>query len=204
MKKERLTKAQEKRIGLLKLIWINVGLLGLLVFAGCSMCGKGCGQIPECGSAEMEDGSISYVSIPLCGGCLTSERGCSTCLWGERYLISKIEVDAEGEEGEEDVEGCILSCSELYYGSNGCSGILGCFGCSGCLKCGSVAQSVYTGCYVEDCKNCATYWGSTRSENEFSAGCSKGCIKVNKSHDAKLGGMAEALEFEADNYSKED
>ena len=204
MKKEKLTKEQEKRIGILKLIWINVGLLGLLIFAGCSMCGKGCGQIPECGSAEMEDGSISYVSLPLCGGCLTSERGCSTCLWGERYLISKIEVDAEGEDGEEDVEGCIISCSELYYGSSGCSGILSCFGCSGCLKCGSVAQSVYSGCYMGGCKDCAFYWGSTKSENEFSAGCSKGCIKVNKSHQAQLGGVAERLEFTVDINSEED
>ena len=108
---------------------MNILILAVSVFSIISAffmtgCGKGCGQIPSAGSADID---MSYISMPMCGGCTTSGWGCSTCLWGENCVFATI-----SENSSEDNDYTLINCSELYYGNS-------------CLGCGYSPEYVYNG-----------------------------------------------------------
>lgn len=122
----------------------------VLCIAGCG--GKSC-QKPSCQSAN----GITVVSLPGCGGCLTSGWGCNTGCWSQAYGCMGI---------RDGCDGCGFVAANNYYGSKSCIGcgekaksdmamfVVGCDGvaCVGsvgdCNACG-IGYNKHTGCDVE-------------------------------------------------------
>ncbi len=67
----------KKRLNFLYLVIVCVSVMFMFLLTGC---GNGCGQVPHFGDSEFDGTEYTYVSLPLCGGCLTSEWGCTSCL----------------------------------------------------------------------------------------------------------------------------
>lgn len=79
------------------------------VACGCGSQGKSC-EKPNCSSS----GDNYCVSIPGCGGCLTSGRGCGNCsLWSQACIVYS------GKDGDEDAFAIL---DEYYVENSGCAG----------------------------------------------------------------------------------
>lgn len=162
-------KKNEKRMNFLTLVLSCLAFAGLFFMTGC---GKGCGQMPD-GGAVTEDGmQLAYVSIPMCGGCLTSEWGCSSCLWGEKVTLSTY-TSNESEENNMTM----INCGEIYYGSK-------------CTGCGDNPEYVYCGfgngkLDGKDMTGC--YYGSTVGDAEYVCGYYDGCACATKNEDMTFG-----------------
>lgn len=130
-----------------------IGIAGFMV-----LCATGCGgnscETVQCGDYEEEDGAFYGVSIPGCGGCLTSGKGCGSCLWPQSCKILYGNIDI----GEKQA---LVGVDTRYY-------------TSGCLGCGQTEESCYSGCLIQDSKNWGVVYGSTDSE-EHLIGCANGC-----------------------------
>ena len=95
------------------LIMASMSLFMILCMAGCGG-GESCESV-KCGSYEEEgDATIHGVSIPGCGGCLTSGRGCGSCLWPQscKMIYGDIEYD----------DGPTIAAVDTQYFTNGCLG----------------------------------------------------------------------------------
>jgi len=136
--------------------------LFLVLIIGASLlmlfCATGCGESScetvQCGNYKEEDGTFYGVSIPGCGGCLTSGKGCGSCLWPQscKMLYGNIEY------GDKKT---FVAVDNQYFSS-------------GCLGCGQTEESCYNGCLVQDAKNWGCVYGSSESE-EHIVGCANGC-----------------------------
>ncbi len=141
-----------------------VGLFGLFALAGCG--GKSCETI-KCGSTEFMGGKASGISIPGCGGCLSSGKGCNSCLWPQSCKISCGSWNEEytDEEGNTKTDtATIKGCDTRYYGD-------------GCLGCGQGEKTCYSGCIninYEQQKLNGFFYGSSDEAEKF-IGCSNGC-----------------------------
>lgn len=162
-------KKNEKRKNFLTLVLSCLAFAFLFFMTGC---GKGCGQLPDGGSAEADGMQLAYISIPMCGGCLTSEWGCSSCLWGENCALSTI-TSNESEENNISV----VNCGEIYYGDK-------------CTGCGDSPEYVYCGLAagtVDSKEITGCYYGSTAGNAEYVAGYYDGCACATKNEDLTFG-----------------
>lgn len=137
----------------------------LIASVGCAVvfCATGCGgescEMPKCSAKQDDDlgkvvgiTSATGCSVPGCGGCLSSGKGCNSCLWSQSTKC----VLANGEflDGEAET---INSCDTIYYSPS-------CFGC------GSEKKHTYTACVTFKGGNVkfaygnndkAYYWGKS-------------------------------------------
>ena len=131
---------------------------GTLCITGCG--GNSCETI-KCGSGEVYGGKATGISIPGCGGCITSGRGCDSCLWAQSCKFVSL-----SDTGEENSEGSFNGCDVRYYDG-------------GCLGCGQQEKSCYAGCIknssdsASESMNGIIYGSSDGSENFI--GCAGGC-----------------------------
>ena len=126
--------------------------LGLVCITGCG--GSSC-EKPKCASEEDGGVSVKAVSVPGCGGCITSEKGCDSILWPQSCKLITYSNDAgEGEDG------CFIGCDIRYFGD-------GRFGC------GQREQSCYNGCACIEGENGVKgcFYGDTEDNDETIIGC---------------------------------
>ena len=169
------------------LLLMSIGAFALFCMA--AGCGSNSCETISCGS-DCDDGyKTASISIPGCGGCLTSGRGCNSCLWPQSCKISAgcwdgTENDGESTEGsnedsyEDTMEGStedtntaqgnsakIIGCDNRYYGNS-------------CLGCQS-ENSCYTGfgdLTEGDDHLTGIFYGQNDNETEKMIGCYNGCI----------------------------
>ncbi len=148
------------------LVIMCIGVFGIFALSGCGG-GKSCETI-KCGSEEYMGGTATGVSIPGCGGCLSSGKGCNSCLWPQSCKISCASWEGDentnsNEESSKD-KASIKGCDTRYYGD-------------GCLGCGQREKTCYSGCINmtsgEDKVNGFFYGGTGREEKII--GCANGC-----------------------------
>lgn len=144
-------KSRMEQIFLMGLICI--GIFGLICLTGCG--GEKCETV-QCSTESEENVDVGVYSIPGCGGCLTSGRGCDSCLWPQscKYISVKGESGGEATDNKESTSasdetdttndetdaseafptesGTLRGCDTRYYGN-------------GCLGCGQEEKSCYFG-----------------------------------------------------------
>ena len=147
------------------LVMMCIGVFGLFALTGCGG-GKSCEMI-KCGSEDFLGGTVTGISIPGCGGCLSSGKGCNSCLWAQSCKVScgKWEEEGKDDEGEDAAfHSSIKGCDTRYYGG-------------GCLGCYQDEKSCYSGCMdinTDSSKFKGFFYGSTDGGEKF-VGCSNGC-----------------------------
>lgn len=137
----------------------------LFILGSIVLCVTGCGgascETIQCGSLDEEGISIKGISIPGCGGCLSSGSGCNCALWPQAVKIScgRIKQDLGEDSGEADFKTVrILGCNDKYYGKKDI------FGCD------TGEKSSYAGLYIGGCSNSGCFLGGTDSK-EKNIGC---------------------------------
>ncbi len=165
MKYDHLSSDQKKKLNFMKMSLISGLAFGALMFAGC---GNGCGQSLECSSANVEGAELRYMTVPMCGGCFTSEWGCNSCLWAENCVTASMDTS----------QGKVMMCNEYYYGDS-------------CLGCGTTRESIYMGCYNYPSQGTGCFCGSTASESEYICGTLNGCACAAQNKDNEFAGMAD-------------
>ena len=118
-------KGKTEQLFLLCLIFI--GAFGWLCITGC---GGGSCETPKCGSEEIYGVKAVGISLPGCGGCLTSGRGCNSCLWPQSYKFISVYGDEESQEVQEEIN--FKGVDIRYYDG-------------GCLGCGQEEKNCYSG-----------------------------------------------------------
>lgn len=143
---------------------ICVGFIGVLCIGGCG--GKSCEGI-DCGCDTGDNYAVAGISIPGCGGCLSSGKGCNSCLWAQSCKT----VGGCFEDDTVDSDVKFLGCDTRYYGD-------GCLGCAQNEKSWYVgfisdkeAEEKYTGCF----------YGSTDKEEKTFA-CGNGCVSCSNTY----------------------
>ncbi len=129
-------------------------LMGMTGCFGCKSC-----ELPSYDNFDYDGVSAMSCSIPGCGGCLSSGRGCNTACWSQSCKFVSLSAD-EGDEGSFSMTGCDIR----YYGG-------------GCLGCGQSEKSCYSGCmdYSDPASTkSGVFYGSTDSEEKL-IGCENGC-----------------------------
>ncbi len=127
-----------------------------------AFCLTGCGGSSSCECVgcnyKNEDGLRVYgCSIPGIGGCLSSGRGCDSCLWPQAYKCISVR------DKEDDSTTYIKAIDVQYYGG-------------ACSACGTKEKACYSGCYGynEDDGNAnLLFYGD--SSNVHYIGCENGC-----------------------------
>ena len=156
------TKAEQLFIVML----MFVVLLGIFCITGCGG-GKSC-ETPKCGSEDYYGGTARGCSIPGCGGCLTSGKGCNTSCWPQSYKFVAASSSEKNEETGEKDEFRVLFLDTRYYAKQGC------------LGCGQIEKICYYGCVKlkdssDDSNNAnGCFYGSSDS-GEKMIGCVNGC-----------------------------
>ena len=150
-----------------------VTLMAMFCLTGCGGCfgcgGNSCEKI-KCSNEE----KISGISIPGCGGILTSGRGCNFPLWAQ-----SIKCISSKDDKKADNYMSMKACDVRYYGG-------GCFGCIGCSQ---TKKSFYSACVKSknnNEKHTVMVFGHTKDESnikEISIGCSNGCVGIGCSGD---------------------
>ncbi len=152
-------KTKGEQLFLLTLMF--AAILGIFCITGCG--GKSC-ETPKCASEEYYGADVLGCSIPGCGGCLTSERGCNTACWPQACkYVSATQEEEDEETGEKGILK-IRACDTRYYGD-------------GCLGCNQTEKSCYSGCAKlknEEQNLKGIFFGSSESE-EYFIGCYNGC-----------------------------
>ena len=159
LKKKLNSRSKSEQFFMLTLLFVTV--LGIFCVTGCG--GKSC-ETPKCGSQAYLGGTARGGSIPGCGGCLSSGKGCNSACWPQSCKVVNISSDEKDEETDEESVAKITACDTRYYGD-------------GCLGCGQSQKSCYGGCIkVEnetDNMN-GLFYGSSDSEEKY-IGCANGC-----------------------------
>ncbi len=148
------------------MLMLSAGCLCAVAFTGCG--GKSCETI-KCNSVN-EDGLVmAGLSVPGCGGCLSSGKGCNSCLWAQSYKCvagserEKVEEETEETASTESIR--IVGCDARYYGE-------------GCAGCGQKQKSSYVGCanlQNQSGKTSGCFYGSSDKEEKL-AGCRNGSV----------------------------
>lgn len=162
------------------LILLGVFAFGVLCMTGCG--GASCETI-QCGSFNEEGIDAKGISIPGCGGCLTSGRGCDSCLWSQSNKISCATIDdgsivTGSAEKEEKME--FIGCDTRYYDG-------------GCLGCGQSEKACYTGVYSHGSENWGIFVGTSDSGENY-IGCTDGCLGCYAEGEPVLGNCLEVIE----------
>lgn len=126
------------------LVLINITGFFVNCLCGQGTAGNGCRQVPKCTKEEIDGYTYKYYSIPLCGGCSTSECGMNSACWGEKLELAMIRSEETNES--------FFGCSEQYYGS--------------CTGCGYNPYYIYCGHIKYDDGTEIKYSGDTNSEKE--------------------------------------
>lgn len=157
--KKKNSKSKLEQVFIMMVLFI--GCLSVFAFTGCGGA-KSCETI-KCNVVN-DDGQLGTgVSVPGCGGCLSSGKGCNSCLWAQSYKCVAGSDSAEiGDEEDRSTVGTkVIGCDARYYG-NGCAG------------CGQKEKSSYIGCinrqYPED-KTSGCFYGNSDKEEKL-IGCS--------------------------------
>lgn len=150
------------------MMMLSVFCLGFAALTGCG--GKSC-ETMKCNTANEDGVFMAGISVPGCGGCLSSGKGCNSCLWAQSYKCvagsehEEVEVDnGEGDVRTEDTSMKVIGCDARYYGE-------------GCAGCGQKEKTSYVGCVnrqYPDNDTSGCFYGSSDKE-ETLIGCSKGC-----------------------------
>lgn len=145
------------------LVIFCIGVFGVFMLTGCS--GQSCETI-QYGSVDYQGGCIKSISIPGCGGCLTSGRGCNSCLWPQAYKVScgnwQEPSTYNGNEKQDKFN--VVGCDTRYYGD-------------GCLGCGQREKTCYGGYMnidASDDQMRGIFYGSSDNDEKM-IGCG-GCI----------------------------
>lgn len=168
------------------LVLMCIGIFGILCLTGCG--GNSCETI-KCGSNEVLGLEVKYISVPGCGGCLTSGKGCNMACWPQSIQCSV--ATYEDKEKDSDDNGCIVGCNSSYFGD-------------GCLGCAQTEKDCYTGCINLDGFNDnmkGFFYGSTDHDERF-IGYSNGCVGCFKdeAYDALLNLLGKWQEEEQEEY----
>lgn len=155
------------------LLLIFAAVIGALCLNGCG--GKSC-ESPKCANQEVNGSTLHGISIPGCGGCLSSGKGCNSACWPQACKFVSGTISNE-ETGETKVYGLDIR----YFGD-------------GCVGCGQNEKSCYAGCINNDTSKSPDsadgfFYGSTDS-GEKVIGCSKGnngCTSSNGSGGFTIG-----------------
>ena len=160
------------------LILLSVFCFGLLCISGCG--GTSCETI-KCGSYEDGDSYAKGISVPGCGGCFTSGRGCDSCLWSQSNKITCASIkEGAGVTGNlEKIQ--LVGCDTRYYDG-------------GCLGCGQREKSCYSGVYTTNTENWGIFIGSTDSGEKY-LGCTDGCGGCYAANDPVLGETLQVMEI---------
>lgn len=142
-------------------ILMFVALIGVFCITGCGG-GKSC-ETPKCGSEEIYGATAHGCSIPGCGGCLSSGRGCNTACWPQACKYVSVSGSEENQETGEKESMKIKGCDVRYFGD-------------GCLGCGQREKSCYYGCMKEDASDFNGFFYGTTDREEKIIGCEGGCV----------------------------
>ena len=145
-----------------------VALLGIFCVTGCG--GNSC-ETFDCGSEKIGTATAFGCSIPGCGGCLTSGRGCNTACWPQSCKCVTV-TDVEEAELNGEYPPKITGCDTRYYGD-------------GCLGCAQSEKSCYYGVTVDEDESLnamGCFYGSQGEKSKekmigYYHGCI-GCIKT--------------------------
>lgn len=143
------------------LMLMFVSMIGVVCLVGCGG-GQSC-ERPKCGSEDYGNATARGCSIPGCGGCLTSGKGCNTACWPQSCKV----VSVLGSEKNDSDLG-IVACDVNYYGG----------GCMGCIGCGQYEKNCYSGCIYSDGEDQnikAFFYGTNDDDDEKAIGCVNGC-----------------------------
>jgi len=146
------------------LVILFIGGFGVFALSGCG--GKSC-ETPKCGSQEFNGGRATGISIPGCGGCLSSGKGCNSCLWPQscKFSCASWEQEYTDDEGETVTDtASVKGCDTRYYGD-------------GCLGCAQKEKVSYSGCIDYSDENNewkGFFYGSSDNEEKI-IGCINGC-----------------------------
>ena len=160
------------------LVLLSVACFGVFALTGCGG-SKSCESI-QCNSIKDEAFSVSGISVPGCGGCVSSGKGCNSCLWAQSCKEVAFKYK---EDGETRMNGS--GCDVQYYGS-------------GCLGCGYEKKSCYTGCISvtdgDENSSTSVFYGSTDDGSHILTigSGSNGCTK---SANGPLGSIRDAEAF---------
>lgn len=143
-----------------------IGVFGLFAISGCG--GEKSCELPRFGSDDSMGINATGVSIPGCGGCLSSGKGCNSCLWPQSCKFSHGEViqgtNNEGGGGKTKDKASLTGCDIRYYGG-------------GCLDCGQREKKCFSG-YIDvddsDDGMKGFFFGSSDDEEKI-IGCANGC-----------------------------
>lgn len=155
-----------------------VALMAMFCLTGCGGCG-GCETI-KCKSQDKTFG----LSIPGCGGILTSGKGCNVPIWPQsiKCVSSKKQWGGNEDESDSDSDDNVTihnlrACDVRYYGG----------GCFGCLGCDQDQKSCYQGCakLKDDTENTKEIFIGTTNVSEqvdngkeLIIGFSNGCVDI--------------------------
>ena len=153
------------------IISLCISCLGLFCITGCGG-GKSC-EVVKCGSESLGNISVKGVSIPGCGGCITSGKGCNTWIWPQSCKLvygdeNKSSMDTNEKNIEESMK--FIACDVRYFVKTGC---------------GQIEKSCYTGFTSgksDDIKFTGLFHGGSNKEEKFIGyynGCG-GCIATDK------------------------
>lgn len=159
--KNNHSKSKIEQIFIMMLLFI--GCLGVFTFTGCGG-SKSCETI-KCNAVNSDGKLAAGLSVPGCGGCLSSEKGCNSCLWAQSYKCAagsdRVEV---GEEEDAYIRSTrVIGCDVRYYGA-------------GCVGCGQKEKSSYIGCINHQDRGDKTsgcFYGNSDKEEKL-IGCSNG------------------------------
>ena len=127
--KEKIVKRlnrKSKKEQVFLLLMMTIFVFGFMCVTGCGGSKKSCEKVKFSKKSE-EDINFAGVSIPGCGGCLSSGRGCNSCLWAQSYKLSAAcnekSEELEGEEEETSNNYKVAGCHTTYYADScgGCS-----------------------------------------------------------------------------------
>lgn len=150
---------RKKYENLFVLVIALVGIGGLLCLTGC---GSGSCEYVRYGKISEEGVSAVGISLPGCGGCFSSEKGCNSACWPQsvKLIAGAVTEETGDEEAAEEESVYYLGCDNQYYGS--------------CLGCGQAKKSCYSGMFANDINNFACFYGVPNKE-EQSCGVIDGC-----------------------------
>lgn len=169
------------------IISLCIGCLGVFCVTGCGG-GKSC-EFVKCGSESQDNISAKGISIPGFGGCITSGKGCNSCIWAQSYkFVYGCEDQSSIDTNEKDIEESMkfIACDIRYFGKKGC---------------GQIEKSCYTGfasSTSDNTKIVGVFHGGTKKEEKFIGyynGCG-GCIATDKAFGDSLYILEELLSID--------
>lgn len=139
-----------------------VTLIGLFCVTGCGG-GKSCEKI-KYGSEDLEGATVRGCSVPGCGGCLTSGKGCNSSCWAQSCKVVSVSGSEKEESTGKKTSISEVACDVRYYGD-------------GCLGCDQREKNCYNGCIYAEYDGDGEYgffYGSSDNDEKF-IGCHDGC-----------------------------